>query len=497
MSAKKKHSSEELMELAVEVMRKSIDEPRKDGKVSPRVGAVQLKADGTVETAHRGELRYGDHAEFTLIERKNRSEKLDGGILFATLEPCAPGSRKHPKLSCAERIVNARIKKVFVGIEDDDPTVARKGIRFLEEHGIEVEMFPRELQEQIREANREFIEGAIARAENEKNRPIVLSNLERGAGPYVAIDDFDYEATAKYRDKVEASSGYKIQDEAGHFLQVGIYCEGDDKEIKPSGFGMLLFGKQPRNTFHQAGLLAKVRYPNGKEENKNFDKAMVLIPGQLEEWLKKVLALTSDRNHMERQDAPDVPMELIREAIVNALIHRDYGIDGAKCQLEIDAGQIVIKSPGQPIAPITLEQIQAFNAPMLSRSPLLHYVFSQMDLAEEKGHGLRSLKRRSQELGLPLPRYTYDAPYLNLTIFRTAEAAISGTDPKLLNAFSADERRGWSWIQRQDEFSKAEYATAMNLPDRTAVRHLNRFMDIGGLLRKGAGPTTRYELPHR
>lgn len=132
MSVKKKYSPEELMALAVEVMKQSIDEPRKDGKVSPKVGAVLLKADGTVETAHRGELRYGDHAEFTLIERKNRSEKLDGGILFATLEPCAPGARNHPKLSCAERIVNARIKKVYVGIEDDDPTVARKGIRKLE-----------------------------------------------------------------------------------------------------------------------------------------------------------------------------------------------------------------------------------------------------------------------------------------------------------------------------------------------------------------------------
>ncbi|MGJ8640732.1 MAG: ATP-binding protein [Opitutaceae bacterium] len=493
MSVKKNLTPENLMALAVEEMKRSIDEPRKDDKVSPKVGAVLLKMDGTVETAHRGELRYGDHAEFTLIERKNRSEKLDGGILFATLEPCAPGARHHPKLSCAERIVNARISKVYVGIEDDDPKVARKGIEFLEEHGIKVEMFPRKLQEEIREANKEFIEGAIARADKERERPIELSTLEHSS-PHARTDNFDYEATAKYRDKVEATSGYKIHDDTSHFLQIGIYTEDEDQAVTPSGFGMLLFGKQPRNTFHQAGLLAKVRYPNGEEENENFDEAMVLIPGKLEAWLKKVLALTSDRNHMERQDTPDVPMELIREAVVNALIHRDYSIEGAKCQLEIDSDQIVVKSPGEPIKPITLKQIQEFNAPMLSRNPLLHYVFSQMDLAEEKGHGLRSLKRRSQELGLPLPRYTYEAPYLNLTIFRTSEAAISDISPELLKLFSDDERRGWIWIQKQDDFSKAEYATALDLPDRTAVRHLKRFLDTGALKRKGAGPTTRYEL---
>jgi ATP-dependent DNA helicase RecG len=42
-----------------------------------------------------------------LLERKHRDERLDGSFLFATLEPCAPGARKHPKMACAERIVNA------------------------------------------------------------------------------------------------------------------------------------------------------------------------------------------------------------------------------------------------------------------------------------------------------------------------------------------------------------------------------------------------------
>src|SRR5438876_2745962 len=72
---------------------------------------------------------------------------LDGAKLFATLEPCAPGARKHPKLGCAERIVNARIKEVWVGIEDPDPLVDRQGIKYLQEHGVTVTVFDRDLQE--------------------------------------------------------------------------------------------------------------------------------------------------------------------------------------------------------------------------------------------------------------------------------------------------------------------------------------------------------------
>lgn len=65
------------MEKAVEVMRQSIAEGRQDAKKIPGVGAVLVKPDGTIETAFRGELRDGDHAEFTLLERKNRANRLD------------------------------------------------------------------------------------------------------------------------------------------------------------------------------------------------------------------------------------------------------------------------------------------------------------------------------------------------------------------------------------------------------------------------------------
>ncbi|NOY89914.1 MAG: hypothetical protein GXP55_01805 [Deltaproteobacteria bacterium] len=130
-AGKKRFDGRKLMELAVQVMTDSLSEQRNDGKISPRVGAVLWKADGSLDTAYRGELRDGDHAEFTLLERKNRGERLDGAVLFSTLEPCAPGARREPKLGCAERIVLARIKEVWVGVADPDPTVDRKGIKYL------------------------------------------------------------------------------------------------------------------------------------------------------------------------------------------------------------------------------------------------------------------------------------------------------------------------------------------------------------------------------
>lgn len=84
----KKLNPREMMEKAIDVMRQSVPEPRDDGTPSPNVGAVLWRPDGSVLTASRGELRNGDHAEFTLLERKCRSENIEDGVLFTTLEPC-------------------------------------------------------------------------------------------------------------------------------------------------------------------------------------------------------------------------------------------------------------------------------------------------------------------------------------------------------------------------------------------------------------------------
>src|SRR5438067_3046161 len=129
MATKSKFDPRNMIEKAIEVMLESIHEHRPDGSPSPMVGVVLVRPDGKILTAARGELRDGNHAEFTLLERKCIGQKLDGSILFTTLEPCL--NRDEPKRGCARHIASARIKEVYVGIEDDNPTVAGKGIEYL------------------------------------------------------------------------------------------------------------------------------------------------------------------------------------------------------------------------------------------------------------------------------------------------------------------------------------------------------------------------------
>ena len=483
------------MELAVKVMRQSVPEPRKDGKASPRVGAVLIKPGGAIEAACRGELRHGDHAEFTLLERKNRHNRLDGSVLFATLEPCAPDSRHAPKMSCTERIVLSRIKEVWVGIEDPDPKVDRKGIKALQDAGIKVHMFDRDLQEAIRAANKDFLKQAVARAQTARNakqlKEQALSPLEN-ALPVSTVKDFSGEALERYRSQANIAAKTGTQAFNRHLIERGLLREEKGRLI-PTGFGFLLFGKNPRRILHQAGILATIRHPNGKDELLDFDEPLILIPDLVEKWLSDKLPSVIDRSRMRRETRSALPFEMVREAVINALIHRDYDIRGAKCQLMVNEDAVTIMSPGAPPPPITLEQLQSFNAPMLSRNPVLHYVFSHMGLAEERGLGVKTLKAEAEKEGLPLPKYRFEAPYLALTLFRTPEGATHALANGLVDKLNADERAAWQFASTKEALTSRDLMDRMKFDERKAQRVLSKLLESKLLRRVGRGPATRYE----
>jgi ATP-dependent DNA helicase RecG len=72
---KRKYTPHELMEMAYHESLLSVNEH--DHKPDPLVGAILTNAEGKIlATAHRGELRIGEHCEYTLIERKLKSENL-------------------------------------------------------------------------------------------------------------------------------------------------------------------------------------------------------------------------------------------------------------------------------------------------------------------------------------------------------------------------------------------------------------------------------------
>lgn len=152
---------ETIIKITLEEEKKCISE---DGKLSPKVAAALIKNNKLIATAYRGELGDGDHAEYTLLEKKLNGKNVSGAILFTTLEPCT--SRKTHK-SCTEWIIEKGISKVYIGMLDPNPKIYLEGCMKLKAAGISVEYYAQPFREEIKIDNNEFIEQYKANPELE------------------------------------------------------------------------------------------------------------------------------------------------------------------------------------------------------------------------------------------------------------------------------------------------------------------------------------------
>lgn len=166
----------ELMQLAIELAAKCVSE---EHKVSPKVGAVVARDGVVLAAAYRGELKAGEHAEYTLLERKLPGVDLEGATLYSTLEPCT--HRNHPKVSCTDRVIERKLKRVVIGTLDPNQTIRGLGELRLQDVGIEITRFEPDLVLLLRELNREFaalhpVRG-IQRDASQTTEPVKLGDV--------------------------------------------------------------------------------------------------------------------------------------------------------------------------------------------------------------------------------------------------------------------------------------------------------------------------------
>lgn len=141
----------EFMRMAIDVSRKCKGE---DGRQHPKVGAVIVKDGQVLTTSYRGELGEGEHAEFTALEKKLSENILSGATVYTTLEPCT--TRNHPKVPCADRLIERKVSRVVIGMLDPNPTITGRGQRRLRDANIQTDLFPADLMAEVEELNREF-----------------------------------------------------------------------------------------------------------------------------------------------------------------------------------------------------------------------------------------------------------------------------------------------------------------------------------------------------
>ena len=92
-----------------------------------------------------------------------------------------------------------------------------------------------------------------------------------------------------------------------------------------------------------------------------------------------------------RIEYPEYPERAVQEALVNALIHRDYSVIGSEVHVDIYDDRLEIYSPGGMYDGTFIQDINPLNVSSIRRNPIIADVFARMDLMERRGSGLRKI----------------------------------------------------------------------------------------------------------
>lgn len=321
------------------------------------------------------------------------------------------------------------------------------------------------------------------------------------------LDDFDPAALAEYRrvrSRLNASAeelGYSDDD----LLEALGAVRRVDGEPRPTLAGILLFGKPM--ALRRMLPMVKIDYirvpgiewmedPHERFQSIEIRKplllALPLAEASIIDELPKGFHLPEGELHSVQE--PIVPRKVIREALANAVMHRSY-TQHSPIQIIRYSNRIEIRNVGHSLKPVAELGIPGSRL----RNPTLAAVLHDLNLAEAKGTGIRSMRRLAAEAGLTLPEFhsSRESDEFRVTLF-------------LHNLLTEDDH---AWLRSlttealdSDEVKVLIYARATGAVDNTACRDftgldtlsasraLRRLRDRGLLVKQGAGSRTHYAL---
>lgn len=182
--------------------------------------------------------------------------------------------------------------------------------------------------------------------------------------------------------------------------------------VYPTLYGLMVFGHSPQKYPHTTNFFIQCVAYGGNERGADaysISDATGTIDRQVElamTWFKS-LGRREVYSGLYRRDLPLAPEEVLREALVNAVIHRDYAITGSKVMFEVFDNNITITSPGALPNHMTIEQVKAGGGPR-SRNESMANAMVIRGLMEQRGRGWPSMRYRMREFNGTEPELIND-----------------------------------------------------------------------------------------
>ncbi len=278
-------------------------------------------------------------------------------------------------------------------------------------------------------------------------------------------------------------------------------------DLKPTVAGLVLFGKPmalrrlfPALRIDYVRVLGTqwVDDPEQRFQSVDIRKPLMLALPQAEasvvDELPKGFRLPEGK--LQSLQEPMLPRKVIREALANAVMHRSYQ-DHSPVQIVRYSNRIEVLNPG-----FSLKDMASLGSPgSRMRNPAIAAVLHEINWAETKGSGVRTMRRLAGDVGLPLPEFASDRQRNEFKVTLFLHHLLTEEDYAWLKSVAGDTLTA-------EEAKALIYARETGVVDNTACRDfsgldtlqasnlLRRLRDRGLLEKQGGGSRTHYTLTH-
>ena len=236
-----------------------------------------------------------------------------------------------------------------------------------------------------------------------------------------------------------------------------------------------------------------------------------------EAFLNRYIAAGARIEGWKRIDIPEYSIEVLREAVINAVVHRDYSRRGERVRVFYYPDRVEVHSPGLLLPGITVEQMERGVVQSKLRNPVLAGLLSTIPgYMEQIGSGVRFMLDETKRLELPAPHFREMSEFI--VTFQKALAlralqsrqcsirkkrfgrAVKDAQPEIVvqdrRVEQVEQRliQALKYVQEHGFITNGIYRRLTGVTDRTAHRDLEKLVERGRLKGTGQRAARRYVL---
>lgn len=309
--------------------------------------------------------------------------------------------------------------------------------------------------------------------------------------PDATLDDIDAEKVRKFLSRAKTERRWEIdpQTPADQALRQLNLMHNGQLTIA----SLLLFGRNPQRCLVQS----KVRCARFKGDDEVEFLDLKVIEGDIIEQVAEAMAFVRRNTSMavkieeklERTERWEYPLDAIREAITNAVCHRDYAGSG-NVQVRIFDNALMVSNPGGLPSDLTVEDLRRPHESK-PRNKLVADAFFLIKYIEQFGTGTRRMINDCQEAGVPEPEFESHGD-----VFRIVFRKLVPVDRRFAGlGLNKRQLAGLRYLQEKGSITMQEYAKATDSSERTAKRDLKEMVEKKVLVKHGKTKGSWYALP--